>query len=377
MKVAPDVDSPDGPFLLFLSQGLTGVLGPSAKAVTRGAQAAVDYLNDLGGLHGRSIAIEIEDNKSDPASGAEIVRAALQRSPKPDLVIPGASSIEALAAAPVLGEHQVIGLSPASSSALDDPDKYPFFFGQSALQKHILAAVASFMRTHGTTARVAVVTPSDGLGDAINQQLEGAFGPFGITTTQHRYDPSSSDYSSTFEQAKATNPDWIYMEGAGNQAATVLVSRVAAGCGDIPSITGTAAGSVPLLDFAKGTNQMDNVWVIMLPTVAYVAPEDRDEQFAAFVAGVEKQGPLEAPLATYAGGWDSVILWADAVKNVDGELTSSAVRHSLINLPPASRLFYRTTYSAASNFVTAQPDEITVAQVESVRDGMYVFKDSA
>jgi branched-chain amino acid transport system substrate-binding protein len=364
------------PLQNFMSQGETGLLAPSAEAVIRGAKAAVDYLNDNGGLHDRQIEVTVEDNQSDPTRGVTLIQDAVTGDNPPDLVIPGVSSNEALAAAPLLSRNKVIGLSPASSSALNDPAKYPYFFSQSALQRDILKAVATFLGEQGDVASVAFVGPDDALGDAISTEASTAFDEAGIEFTDHRFKADAVDVTPAFQAALGDSPDWIYMDAPGTQAGTLLSSRVKAGAEDVPTLAGVVVGSQPLLELAGDTNQMDNVSLVYLPTQHWLPEEERSDQMKALIEGIKAEGDIEVALSTYAAGWDSVMLWADAVKQVDGDVTAEAVRDALMNLSEDhDRLFYRVTYSEESNFPQAQPDEFRIGQPLGVEDGMFQLKE--
>ncbi|HVW40003.1 MAG TPA: ABC transporter substrate-binding protein [Amycolatopsis sp.] len=363
------------PLRILYSSGITGLLSPSAKAVERGIKAAVADINAKGGLHGRQVEVTTKDNQSDPTRGVTEVQEALDSGQKPDLVIPGVSSNEALAVAPLLTRNKVVGLGPASTSSLNDPAKYPYFFSQSALQKDILAAVATFLHGKPGVRNVAVVTPDDALGDAIDDQLSGAFDKFGLAHTEYRFPADGVDFAPAFGKALESKPDWIYMDGSGAQVPQLLSGRVKAGGENIPTIAGVVAGSQPLLQLAKGTNQMDNVSMVMLPTQAFVPEDRRSQQFNDFLSGIKAQGPIEVTLSTYGAGWDSVRLWADAVRAVQGPITPEAVRQSLMHLPASDdRLFYKKTYTEQSNFVSAQADEFTIAQATGTQDGMFIVK---
>lgn len=367
-------NSSDEPFHILNSTGVTGLLAPTAEAVTRGIEAAIKSLNADGGLHGRQIELTTMDNQSDPTRGVSNIQAAINGNEKPDLVITGVSSNEALAVAPLLGRTKTIGIGPASSADLNDPEKYPYFFSQGPLQRDTLRAAASFLAEQGDVRRVALVAPDDGLGDAVGDELEGAFDRVGIETSDHRFKADAVDYTAAFQQALATDPDWIYMEGSGTGVPHLLTSRVKAGAEDVKTIIGVNASAQPILDLTEGTNQLDNVSVLMLPTQAFVEPADRSDLFNEFFDRLKAQGPIETALATYGAGWESVMIWAEAVKSVDGQVTAENVREALIHPPEVDRLMYQETYSPDSNFVVGAPGDYTIAEVTSMTDGMFVLK---
>lgn len=363
------------PLRVFMSMGQTGLLAPSAEAVIRGAQAAIDHINGEGGINGRQIEAEIGDNQSDPTRGVTLVQDAIAADPKPDLVVTGVSSNEALAVAPVLARSEIVGMGPASSADLADPAKYPYFWGQSALQKYLLAGVADYLEGKGAK-KIAFVGPDDALGDAINEALTSEVEDKGIEVSEHLFKSDAVDVTPAFQAALADNPDWIYMDAAGTQAGTLLSSRVKAGAEAVPTLAGVVMGSQPLIKLSEGTNQMDNIFLVMLPSQYYVDPADRSEQFNAFLEGVKAEGPIEVSLSTYAAGWDIIQVWADAVGQVTGEVTPQKVRDQLNNLSPDhDRLFYKATYPQGSNFPAPALGEFIVAKpTGEVKDGMFVIE---
>jgi branched-chain amino acid transport system substrate-binding protein len=367
------------PLRILYSSGITGLLAPSATAVGRGAEAAVEWINDNGGINGRPVEISTVDNQSDPTRGVTLVQEELNSDTPPDLVIPGVSSNEALAVAPLLARSKVVGIGPGSSPALNDPVKYPYFWAESASQPSILQAVAAKLDEEGAKS-VALIAPNDALGAALEGGLKTAFGEYGIETTAVLFEPEAVDISPVFARAAETNPDWIYMDGSGTQAPVILAGRAKAGVEDIPTVAGVVVGSQPLLELAKGTNQLDNVNLMMLPTQSFVPEEERSETMKAFMEYVNEQGPLEVPLSTYAAGFNSVAIWAQAARAVDGEITAEKVKESLENLPEGGtpregdRLRHVKPYTSESNFFDVEADEFVLSSVTGVEEGMFTIE---
>ncbi len=363
-----------GPALqVFMSMGQTGLLAPSAKAVIRGAQAAVDSINKDGGLQGRKIKVQIGDNQSDPTRGVTLVQDAIASDAKPDLVVTGVSSNEALALAPVLSRSEVVGIGPASSLALNDPVKYPYFWSQSAAQQYLIAGVADYVKKAGGK-KITFVGTDDALGDAIADALHSGAEKDNLTITEHRFKADAVDVTPAFQAAVADKPDFIYMDAAGTQAGTLLTSREKGGATGIDTIAGVVMASQPLLDLAKGTDEMDKVKTVFLPTAFYTPPAKRSAQFAEFYKDVTAQGPLEVPLSTYAAGWDTIKIWADAVGQVKGDITGPSVRDQLNKLSPShSRLFFKKTFPKGSNFALPVLGEFIIGTPTGTKDGMFTY----
>ena len=363
------------PLQVFMSMGKTGLLAPSAEAVIRGAQANIDHINSEGGINGRKVEVAIGDNQSDPTRGVTLVQDAIASDTPPDLVVTGVSSNEALALAPVLARSQIVGIGPASSADLADPAKYPYFWSQSALQKYLIAGVADFL-DQKKVKTLAFIGPDDALGAAIGDALTAEVGDKGIKIVQHLFPADAVDVTPAFQAALADNPDFIYMDAAGTQAGTLLTSREKAGAENVETLAGVVMGSQPLLKLAEGTNQMDNVYLVLLPNQYYIDPADRSDQFNAFFDGVSKQGPIVAALSTYGAGWDTIQIWADAVSQVKGDVTPEAVKDQLNNLSSKhDRLFFKDTYPKGANVPAPKLGEFIIAKpTGEVKDGMFVVE---
>ncbi|MCW2747957.1 MAG: hypothetical protein JWP10_1099 [Nocardioidaceae bacterium] len=304
-----------------------------------------------------------------------LVQKAIGGSKKPDLVIPGVSSNEALAIAPLLARSKVVGLGPASNAVLNDIKKYPYFYSQSSKQQSIISAVATQLKAQGNIKKLALIVPNDALGDAQGDVMKAEMKKVGIAVTDTRFPADAVDLTATCQKALGGDPDVIYMDGAGTQAASLLAGREKAGADDIPALAGATMGSQPLLTLAKGTNQMNKVNLVMLPTQEYIPPAERSDVFNEFFTALNAQGPLETTLSTYSAGWESVALWADAVATIKGEVTSAKINEALQHIPTsAPRLMFKKTYTPTSNFLEPTADEFTIAQPTGVKDGMFEYK---
>jgi branched-chain amino acid transport system substrate-binding protein len=364
------------PYKIVYVSGLTGVLASSGKAAQRGAQAAVDELNDGGGIGGRKIEMTSKDNQSDPTQAVSIVQGIIDSGSKPDLVVAGVSSNEGLAMAPLFTRNKIIGIGESSSQALNDPVKYPYYFSGSALQKDVLGAAVAFIVKQGTAKKVSLVLPNDALGDAEATAIKASFADKGVTVSDNRFAGDAVDISPTFQKAMSSSPDWIFTDGAGGQVAHILEGRTKAGAEKIPTVGGVVMATQPLLKLA-GPHQLDNLKVALLPTQKFVEPADRGPQFTALLKRVNAQGPLETVLYTYEAGWDMVMLWAAGVKNAGGDTDPDKLKASLENLPKSTDPqfpLYKTTYSAATHFPTAKPEEVTFGELVDTKEGMFVTK---
>lgn len=370
-------ESGEDPLNILFVGGLTGVYSPTAKAIERGARAHVEYINDNGGINGREIEFTVEDNQSDPTRGATLIQDALSGDDKPDLVIPGASSNEAMAAAPMLARNEVVGITSSSSPVLDDVEKFPYTFSNSVTTESIIEGSVDYIVDQGDIQNVVLVAPNDALGDATAESFETAFAGTDVATTVVSFPAEGLDYAPSLQKAVASKPDWMIMEGTGEQVASLLSARVKATGENIPTLLGISASTQPLLDFASG-QELKNIQATMNPLQAFIPEDERGEQFTAFFERVHDQGELEVTLATYGAGWDYIGLWANAVRSLDGEVTGKAIREALETLPreddPQFPL-YSGDYTKESHFHPGTVEDFTFGTPKEAKDGMIVLEE--
>ena len=115
--------------------------------------------------------------------------------------------------APLLTRYKVVGLGSASDASLDNPTKYPYFFSQSTLANTVTADGATWIATHPGVKKVALITSNDALGQADIPTLQATLKAKGISSVVELFDPTATDYTSTFQAAAAAKPDWVWMDG--------------------------------------------------------------------------------------------------------------------------------------------------------------------
>jgi branched-chain amino acid transport system substrate-binding protein len=369
------------PYHILAIYGTSGALESAAVAVNRGAEAAVQYFNSQGGVNGHKLILTTKNDQSDPTTAASILQSALTSSSPPDDVIPGISSNEGLAMAPLLARYKVVGLGSASDASLDNPTKYPTFFSQSTLANTVTADGAAWIATHPGVKKVALVTSNDALGQADIPTLQAAFKAKGISTTVSLFDPTATDFTSTFQKAAASKPNWVWMDGAGAEVPIMLSSRVKANLGSTPTVIGNVASSGPLTTYAKGTSQLANTFATLGPMGAFVPAAQRGPEFTAMLKTVKSQGAILAPLFVYATGWDYINYFVMGVKNLNGKaLTGANLTASLENLPaPTDPQFpmYRPTFTDRTHNPRTTLSDFTFGTEIGTKDGMITLKDAS
>jgi len=105
---------------------LTGDAAQWGIAPKRGAELAVERINDSGGVNGRRLYLIVEDDRAVPADGVSAIRKLLSTE-KVSMIVGSVASSVTLALAPIAEKNKVVLISPASSSPkITDSGDYIF-----------------------------------------------------------------------------------------------------------------------------------------------------------------------------------------------------------------------------------------------------------
>ena len=111
---------------------LTGPAAAGYSSISAAASAYFDYLNDNGGIHGRSIEYVVKDDAYNPATTQTVVRELVQEH-EVLAVVNGLGTPTHSAVLDYLNENGVPDLFVASGSpSWDQPDTYPWTFAYNA-----------------------------------------------------------------------------------------------------------------------------------------------------------------------------------------------------------------------------------------------------
>ncbi|MCC2313584.1 ABC transporter substrate-binding protein [Cellulomonas xiejunii] len=111
---------------------LTGPAAAGYSSISAAASAYFDYLNDNGGIHGRSIEYVVKDDAYNPATTQTVVRELVQED-EVLAVVNGLGTPTHSAVLDYLNENEVPDLFVASGSpSWDQPEAYPWTFGYNA-----------------------------------------------------------------------------------------------------------------------------------------------------------------------------------------------------------------------------------------------------
>jgi len=250
--------------------------GPSAAVglqMRRGAALAVMDVNAHGGVLGRPVRMEVQDDACDPRQALTIATFLMRRQIK--LVVGHACSGASLLASEVYGENDVLMVSPASTTpALTDNAAaagWRTIFRLAARDDELGRFVGAWVALRHRGARVAVINDQTVYGFAQAEQVRAALQVQGIPSVlDGTMTPGEEVPPALLADIKRINPSILYFAGYAVEAGHLVRQMRARGVAAVLMTN----GSLVTPDF----------WAIAGPDVAGTlmafAPEPRDNPAA-------------------------------------------------------------------------------------------------
>ncbi|MBD3941782.1 ABC transporter substrate-binding protein [Microbacterium sp. NEAU-LLC] len=262
---------------------LTGPAAAGYSSISAAATAYFAYLNEKGGIHGRSIDYIVKDDGYNPATTQTVVRELVQED---DVfaIVNGLGTPTHTAVLEYLNQNKVPDLFVASgSTSWNQPETYPYTFGFNADYMVEGAALAQYAADEHPDKVVCLLGQDDDFGDEMIEGAELALGADGLAHVE-RYSVSNQDVSAQIGALKAAGCE-INILGTIN-GFTALALGTAAKMGwfpmwfssssgaDYPTLVGYLGEDVgpKLLQGLVGTNYLpslggDSDWVSLFRQV--------------------------------------------------------------------------------------------------------------
>lgn len=296
--------------------GSSSALGPYMK---NGAQLAVDEINASGGVLGRKLTLNVEDEACDPktaaAGAAKLVTAGIKVS------VGGACSSATLPTLTIFNKANIPMIIPTANSTDLLKDKLPNVFLLNGTGKQQAAAAVGFIKQTGTKA-VALVDDNTSYSKNVTTLTAESLGTGGgdaKVVSQQSVTAGESDYSAAVTAILNAKPDFVYWTGYYQEGGLIIKQLRAAGyTGKIM----VADGSVDkqLVSIAGEANAQ-GVYATMTQTPQTIPNGD------AWIASYKKTFNADpGPYSTQS--YDAVRVAAEAIKNAgstDGPAVISAL----------------------------------------------------
>ena len=219
---------------------LTGPAAAGYSSISAAATAYFDYLNDEGGVNGRTIEFIVKDDGYNPANTQTVVRELVQQD-EVFAILNGLGTATHQSVLEFLNQNGVPDLFVASgSTSWNQPDTYPNTFGFNADYVVEGAALGQYAADEYPDKAVCVLGQDDDFGDEFIEGVELALGADGITETQ-RYSVSNKDVTAQIGALQAAGCEIVTL--ATINGFTALAVGTAAQLGWFPQWFASSSGA--------------------------------------------------------------------------------------------------------------------------------------
>lgn len=324
---APDSDEP---FLIYMNTPLTGALANSAQANIEALDVAVADINESGGILGKQVEVVVADDQLDTTRAVTLLQEQIDKK-KPDLVFMGATSNTALALAPLTTRNKIVSSAIVQSSAVNDPEQYPYTFIPYIESTVEAPAIVNEIENQDGT-KVALLTANDANGQSTAEGLSAAFDEAGLDYTAETYAPADIDMTPQLQRLQAADPDVLVIQSFGAATSHILSSRTKLGW-DIPTIGHSSIGLGQNLGEISTEADWNNLLLGVFPITAGTTTENTDV-LADLVSQLKADGSkLDQSLHYYGLYWDILHLMKKGFEQA-GSLDPDEVKAALEDLKP-------------------------------------------
>ena len=307
-----------------LSTGAQGATGEQAQVALNGLKAAANVLNAQGGILGRQVKIEVIDDAGNPTNGAGLLQQRLQSSPKPDVIIPGSISTEGVAYVPIANGAAVMSIGTPSALTLIDPTKYPYNFSMPPSQVDIAQQMIQYVKDNAGK-KVGVISAQSAFGTSWATAVKQAVTTLGVQAAYETYvDMTQLDMTASLERLKATNPDFLLVQGFGASVGYVLDSRVKLGW-NIPTLCESTCGVTPLVTSTLVGTPAEQNFKIQVPLIDVYSPNPTPG-VTNYLNALKALGPITGINTQYSFEYDALMVVAQAAKQANSLATPALVK---------------------------------------------------
>ncbi|WP_435113196.1 ABC transporter substrate-binding protein [Nocardiopsis synnemataformans] len=326
----------DDAVVIGTHQPLTGAASPGFRHVSTGARAVFDYINDNGGIHGRRIEYQVQDDAFDPAQTLEATRSLIDDQ-EIFAMLGGLGTPTHEAVIEELNEAGVPDLFVSSGAlAWDQPEVYPYSYGFQVDYTREAKIQGQYIAENFPGDQVGLLYQNDDVGPSSHAGVEQYLTE--EIVAWESYDPGVPELAGQVEELKRSGaevavcycipaflalavleataigytPQWVAPSFGGDVAvATGLIEEYA---------QGTAAENVPPEAFLD-----DLIITAFLPMAA-----QREDPWTEFFLEIHEQYNEGTPFTdTTVYGMVQAVLFAQVLMRTGPDLTRESLLATL------------------------------------------------
>jgi branched-chain amino acid transport system substrate-binding protein len=316
---------------------MTGSNASVGDQVKRGAELAAKDINAAGGVLGRKIVLDVEDDVCDPKQAVSVANRVIGEEIK--LVDGHMCSGAAIPASAVYADSGVLMMSPAAVNArLTDEafaKKWPTimrFYARDDAQGELVGA---WLAKTYPNKKIAFLNDKSAYGRALADGVRASMNAHGVKEMLNEsLNPGEKDYSALVSKLKAADVDVVYFGGFGTEAG--LIVRQAADQGFKFQLVGTSGLIAP------------EFWSIAGPAgegTKFPFPVDPSQFSDAKRVVEEFKATGYAPEGFTLFSYATIQTLAEGVKRV-GKVDPVAIAKALRSGEPVNTVFGPMTFDA-------------------------------
>jgi branched-chain amino acid transport system substrate-binding protein len=299
-----------GPLSFYASLGLSGSSSSFAPALEAGMRAAVTTINDNGGLIGRQIKLDVENNESDPTKAVSNLQQRILDD-APDLVWAGTTSSETLALLSLTTRKKVISLNNGSAPEVGDASTFPYSFSAGVGNEAQANFLAGVLADNGYE-KIGVLTATGAFGEALSSQYQKTFEAAGMEVISETYEPDAVEMDGPLARIGDKNPDAVVFNDFVHPS-YILKSRIKVGMDDIPFYGDI---STTIGDISGTLSEKEKSGVELASYAVQTTAADRPGVAELIDALGKADVSIKSGLYLYALAYDTVLAYANAVESV-------------------------------------------------------------
>jgi branched-chain amino acid transport system substrate-binding protein len=342
---------------VFMS--MTGDTANFGISSTNGIKMAADEINTAGGINGKQVELDVQDDRSDPSEAATIVTKFVTQDGVHAILGEVASS-RSIAAAPIAQNAKIPMLTPSSTNP-EVTKKGDYIFRSCFIDPVQGAAIAQFAaKTLGKKRAGIMVDRKNDYSTGLEKFISATFIKLGgeMVITQS-YQAGDQDFNAQLTSIKGSNPDVIFVPGYYGDVA--LIAKQARDKGiTVPFVGGDGWDATQL--YTIGGKALNGSFFSN-----HYSPYDTDPQVQKFVNDYKgRYGSIPDALAATA--YDAARIMFDAIKRANS-LDGKAIRDALAATKDFPGVTGRVTFN--ENRDAVKP----IVMIEIKDGGIYAVRE--
>jgi branched-chain amino acid transport system substrate-binding protein len=342
---------------VFMS--MTGTTANFGISSTNGIKMAADEINAAGGINGKQVELNIQDDRSDASEAATIVTKFVTQDGVHAILGEVASS-RSIAAAPIAQNAKIPMLTPSSTNP-EVTKKGDYIFRSCFIDPVQGAAIAQFAARTLNAKRAAIMVDrkndySTGLEKFISATFTRLGGQMVVTQS---YQEGDQDFNAQLTSIKGSNPDVIFVPGYYNDVG--LIAKQARDKGITVPLLGGDGWDAEQLYKIGGTALNGSFFS------NHYSPYDTDPMVVKFVNDYTARYGSK-PDALAATAYDAAKIMFDAIKRANS-LDGKAIRDALAATKEFPGVTGKVTFN--ENRDAVKP----IVMIEIKDGGVYAVKE--